>query len=131
MELNYKTCRLTNTVRISFMICSLQMKDIPGESIGLKFIPSQSELFWIILISVSERMRIIPKQSEKRFLFRLIKNCQKSIRTNPINFETSIRMNPNQSGTKFLISINTSSDWSKPNFQSESIRIIPTLDFSD
>ena len=60
------------------------------ESIGLKFILNQSELFRIIPIS------------EKRFVSRLMKNGQKSI-----------RMNPNQS---------------EPNLQSESIRIIPTLD---
>ena len=79
----------------------------PGESIGLKFIPSQSELFRFILISVSEPMRIIPNQSEKRFVSRLMKNGQKSIRLNPINSDTSIRMNSN------------------PIFQSRSIRNIP------
>ena len=79
----------------------------PGESIGLKFIPSQSELFLFIPISVSEPMRIIPNQSEKRFVSRLMKNGQKSIRLYPINSETSIRMNPNQSETKFSIQINS------------------------
>ena len=92
--------------------------DNPDESIGLKFIPSQSELFRFIPISVSEPVRIIPNQSEKRFVSRLMKNGQKPIRLNPINSETSIRMNPNQSETKFAIQIN---------FQPESIRIIPTL----
>ena len=48
-------------------------------------------------------MRIIPNQSEKRFVSRLIENGQKPIRLNPINSETSIRMNPNQSETKFPI----------------------------
>ena len=66
----------------------------PGESIGLKFIPSQSELFRFLPIPVSEPMRIIPNRSEKRFVLHLMKNGQKSIRLNPINFETSIRMNP-------------------------------------
>ena len=55
----------------------------PGESIGLKFIPSQLELFRFIPIFVSERMRIIANQSEKRFVSRLMKNGQKSIRLNP------------------------------------------------
>ena len=55
-------------------------------------------------------MRIIPNQSEKRIVSRLMKNGQKSIRLNPINSETSIRMNPNQSETKFLIE-NLVSDW--------------------
>ena len=55
----------------------------PGEDIGLKFIPSQSELFRFIPISVSEPMRIIPNQSEKRLLSRLMKNGQKSIRLIP------------------------------------------------
>ena len=76
----------------------------PDESIGLKFIPSQSELFWFILISVSEPMRIIPNQSEKRFVSGLMKNDQKSIRLDQINCETSIRMN------------------TKPSLQSRSIR---------
>ena len=67
----------------------------PGESIGLKFISSQSELFLFIPISVSESIRIIPNQSEKRFVSRLMKNGQKSIRLNPVNSVTSIRMNPN------------------------------------
>ena len=38
--------------------------NFPGESIGLKFIPSQSELFRFIPISVSGPMRIIPNQIE-------------------------------------------------------------------
>ena len=42
-------------------------------------------------------MRIIPNQSEKRFVSRLMKNGQKSIRLNLINSETSVRMNPNES----------------------------------
>ena len=78
----------------------------PGESIRLKFIPSQSELFRFIPIFVSEPMRIIPNQSEKRFVSSLMKNGQKSIRLNPINFERLIRMNSNQSETKFSIQIN-------------------------
>ena len=93
----------------------LILQNNPGESIGLKFSPSQSELFRFIPISVSEPMRIIPNQSEKRFVSRFIKNGQKSIRLNPNNTETSIRINPIW-------------DWSKPKFQSKSIRIIPTLD---
>ena len=102
----------------------------PGESIGLKFIPSQSELllFRFIPIFVSERMRIIPNRSEKRFVSRLMKNGQKWIRLNPITSKTSFRMNPNQSETKFSTQINPSSEWSKPNFQSELIWFIPTLD---
>ena len=51
-------------------------------------------------------MRIILNQSEKRFVSRLMKNGQKSILLNPINSETLIRMNPNQSETKFSIQIN-------------------------
>ena len=39
--------------------------------------------------------RIIPNQSEKRFIFRLMKNSQKSNRLNPIH-SSSIRMNLNQ-----------------------------------
>ena len=37
-------------------------------------------------------------------------------------------MHPKESGTKFSIRINLSSDWSKPNFQFKLIRIIPTSD---
>ena len=56
----------------------------PGESIGLKSIPSQSELFQFIPIFVSEPMRIIPNQSKKRFVSPFMKNDKKSIRLNPI-----------------------------------------------
>ena len=42
-------------------------------------------------------MQIIPNQSEKRFVSRLMKNGQKSIRPNPIQSKTSIRMNPKPS----------------------------------
>ena len=88
---------------------------VPGESIGLKFIPSQSELFRFIPIIVSEPMRIIPNGSEKSFVTCLMKNGQKSIRLNPINSETSIRMNPRQYETIFSIQINPNgridSDW--------------------
>ena len=51
-------------------------------------------------------MRIIPNQSEKRFISRLMKNGQKSIRLNLIHSVTSIRVNPNQSETKFSFRIN-------------------------
>ena len=45
------------------------------------------------------------------------------------NYSDSLRyLYSNQSETKFSIHINAISDWSKPNFQSESIRIIPTMD---
>ena len=49
----------------------------PGESIGLKYILSQSELSQFIPISVSEQIRIIPNQSEKCFVSCLMKNGQK------------------------------------------------------
>ena len=52
-------------------------------------------------------MQIIPNQSENRFVSRLMKNGQKSIQLNPINSETSIRINP------------------KLSFQSRSTRINP------
>ena len=68
---------------------------LDSEIIGLKSIPSQSELFRFILISVSKPMWIIPNQSEKRFVSHLMKNGQKSIRPNPIISKTSIRMNLN------------------------------------
>ena len=74
-------------------------------------------------------MRIIPNQFEKRFVSRFIKSGQKSIRLHPINFETSIRNNPNQSETKFSIHIKLISDWSKSNFQSESIQINPMSEY--
>ena len=76
--------------------------NIPGESIKQEFIPRQSELFRFIPISVSKPMRIIPNQSEKRFVTRLMKNGKKSIRPHPINSETSIRMNSNQSELGFI-----------------------------
>ena len=70
-------------------------------------------------------MRIIPNEPEKLFISLFMKKGQKSFVLNPINSETSIRINPNQSKTKFSIQIN-------PNqsvlglFQTEfSIRINP------
>ena len=50
-------------------------------------------------------MRIIPNQSEKRFVSRLVKNGKKSIRPNPMQQSELIRTNP------------------KPSFQSRSIRV--------
>ena len=58
-------------------------------------------------------MRIIPNQSEKRFVSRLIKNGQKPIRINSVQSEGSIRLNSNKS---------------EPSFKSESNRIISTSD---
>ena len=63
-----------------------------SESIVLKFIPSQSELFRFIPISVSE----------KHFVSRLMKNGKKLIRLHPINSETSIRVNQNHSDLGFI-----------------------------
>ena len=74
----------------------------PGESIGEEFIPSQSELFRFIPISVSEPMRIIPNQSEKLFVSRLMKKGKKSIQSNLIRDN-----NPNESETKFSFRIQT------------------------
>ena len=59
----------------------------PGESIGLKFIPSESELFRAIPESVFEPFPVIPNESGKRFKPRLIENGQKSIRLNPNHSE--------------------------------------------
>ena len=53
----------------------------------------------------SEPTRSIPNQSEKRFVTRLMKNGKKSIQPNPIYSESIIRINPNQSETKFSIRI--------------------------
>ena len=55
-----------------------------NESFVLKFNPIESELFRDIPESVFEAFRIIPNQSEKHFVSRLIKNGRKSIRLNPI-----------------------------------------------
>ena len=46
-------------------------------------------------------MRINPNQSEKPFKSGLLKNALKLIRLNPIQSETSIRMNPNESEVNF------------------------------
>ena len=91
--------------KIWLLLNILKIYKSPGKSIGLKFIPSQLELFRFIPISVSEPMRIIPNQSEQLFVSRLMKNGQKSIRPNSTNSETFIRMNPKQSETKFSIQI--------------------------
>ena len=79
----------------------------PGESIELKFIPSPTKLFPFIPISVSDPMRIIPNQSDKRFVSRLMKNGHKSfglktwfgfIRIDALDC-IPLRINPNESGT--------------------------------
>ena len=57
----------------------LLSSDFPGKSIGLKFIPTESELFRAIPESVSEPFRKIPNQSEASI--RLIPNESKPIRT--------------------------------------------------
>ena len=74
-----------------------RISNYPCESIGLKFIPRRTEIFRFIPISVSEPMRILPNQSEKRFIPCLIKNGLISILLNPIKSETSSRMNRNES----------------------------------
>ena len=59
-------------------------------------------------------MRIIPNQSEKRFVTRLMKNSQKLIQLNPINSEKSIRnqiFNPDQSELGLIWIGNLVSDW--------------------
>ena len=99
-------------------------------------------------------MRIIGNQFEKRFVSCMTKNSQKSIRLNPINSDTLIRLNANQSESFWpwihsewfwlkirfgWIRTRIDSHWSEfknksdlirliPRHQSESIRIIPTLD---
>ena len=55
-------------------------------------------------------MRIIPNQTEKRFVPRLMKNVKKSIRPYPIKSKATIQMNPYQSETNFLIWIIPTSD---------------------
>ena len=70
-------------------------------------------------------MRIIPNQSEKCFLSRLIKNGQKSIWLILRHRSEWIRANPKPRFQSRSIRINPSSDWSKPNYQSELIRMNP------
>ena len=65
----------------------------PDESIGYEFIASQSELFRFSPIFVFEPMRIIPNQSEKRFVTRLMRNGKKSIRPNLRQLSEWIRTN--------------------------------------
>ena len=65
-------------VRLSLLVTVIELRNcmiFPDENIGLKFIPSQSELFRYIPISVSEPMLIIPNHSEKRFVSRLMKKA--------------------------------------------------------
>ena len=89
-----------------------------GESTGLKFILSESDLFRVIPESVSELFRVIPNQSEKRFpvWWKMIKNHSYSI----------LLINPNSSEP---IWINPSSDWSISNFKSEFIRMNPSSEW--
>ena len=84
----------------------------PGESIGLKFIPIQSELFRFIPTSASEPVRIIPK---KRLVSHLMKNGKETILLNPIQSEASIRIIPTSDTSGLIliehsIWINPSSD---------------------
>ena len=60
-----KTEEIVDLINFFPIICPLL--HCPGESIGLKFIPSQSALFRLISIFVSKPMRIIRNQSEKPF----------------------------------------------------------------
>ena len=63
-----------------------------GENIGLKFIPNESELFRVIPEFVFELLRVIPNQSKKRFVARLMKNGQISIRgINPNEYEPNFQ----------------------------------------
>ena len=48
----------------------------PSESIGLKLIPSELELFRAVRESISEPFQVITNQPEKRFVSRVIKNGQ-------------------------------------------------------
>ena len=58
--------------------------EVPWRKYRIGIHSDQSELFRFIPISVFESTRIIPNQSEKRFVTRLMKNGKKSIRPNPI-----------------------------------------------
>ena len=92
------------------------INELPGERIGLKLIPSQSELFQFIPISVSEPVRIIPNQTKKRFVSSLMKNGQKTIRLNPIQSEASIQIITISDSLRLILLetsawINPSSDW--------------------
>ena len=102
-------------------------RNVPWENYRIEMHPNQSELFRFIPISVSKSMRIIPNQSEKCFVSRLMKNDRKSIRLNPINSETSIRINPNQSAS---IQGWNESDWFWLHIRFGSIRDRIDLDWS-
>ena len=87
----------------------------PGESIGLKFIPSQCESF-----------RTNPRNVLNLVWWKTVKNQSELI----LRYQSEwIRTNPEPSFQSRSIRINTRTEWSKPNFQSESIRIITTLDW--
>ena len=62
----------------------------------------------------SNRIRDVPNKSEKRF-----KSCSMQIRWKPI--QLILRSQCERIQTKFSIRINSSSNWSKPNFRSKSI----------
>ena len=87
----------------------------PGESVGLKFIPSQSELFRFIPITI----RTNPKNVLYLFWWKAVKNQSDFIGNNP-----------RPSFQSRLIRINAISDWSKPNeFKVGMIRIDPRSDW--
>ena len=72
------------------------------------------------------------RTNSKNFLYlvwwKKVKNRSDLIRINPRQLSEWIRTNPKSSFQSRSIKIYLSSDWSKPNFKSESIRIISTLD---
>ena len=58
-------------------------KQYPGESIGLKFIPSQSELFRYLYPSQRKSFRTNPKNGLYFVEWKTVKNQTDSIRINP------------------------------------------------
>ena len=87
-------------------------------------------LYLFSLAKVSDRNSFRANQNySDTFRYLCPSQCEK-FRTNPKNvlylvWWKTVKINPNKSGTKFSIRINPSSNWSRPNFQSDLIRMNP------
>ena len=97
----------------------------PNESIGLKFIPNQSELFRYLYPSQCESFRNNSNYVLYFVWWKTIKSQSDLIRLIPSYQSEWIRTNSKLSLQTRSIRINPISGWSKPYFQSESIRMNP------
>ena len=94
-----------------------------------KINPTSSDSFRYLYPMQCELFRTNPRNFLYLVWWKTVKNQSDFIRLIPRHQSEWIRTNPKRSFQSRSIRINPSLDWSKPNYQSESIRIIPTLDW--